>query len=125
MLLAKRSKRQTRMVSNFRLRASAIKLFSPWSRILSAGFAHVDIFSKDFEFPRGAVGSQVAQLEVAALVSGADACIDRHSHSLDLPSRGRGGQGERTKRPFLNQEKASAKVLILPGANYTDSGPPF
>ena len=85
-----------------------------WPRVLSARFAHVDIFSEDFEFPRGAIGSQVAQLKVAALILGADACIDRHSHSLDLRSRGRGGQGERSKRPFLSQEKASPKVLILP-----------
>ena|SRR5208282_1309835 len=91
------------------------QVVQPWSRILSAGFAHVDIFSEDFEFPRGAVGSQVAQLEVAALIFGADASIDRHSHSLDLPSRGRGGQGEMTKRPLLNQEKASPRVLILRG----------
>jgi hypothetical protein len=32
---------------------------------------------------------------------------------------------ESQKRPFLNQEESSAKLLIFRGANYPDSGPVF
>ena len=95
-----------------------------WPRVFGAGFAYVDVFSKDFEFPRRAVSSQIAELEIAALVFSAHAGVNRNSHSLDLRSRGSGGQDGGLNGPFLNQEEASPIVLILPG-QFHRFRPPF
>src|SRR6266566_5579280 len=50
--------------------------------ILCPGLANISVFSGRVEAPRSAIGSQVSQLHLAALIFSADAGVDSNSHPV-------------------------------------------
>src|ERR1019366_5170216 len=78
---AKRSKRQTKIESNFRLRAAAMSSLSSGREVLRPRLADVDVLANDGEPPSGAVRSQVTHLHITALVLGAHSGVDGCSHT--------------------------------------------
>src|ERR1039458_8688518 len=78
---AKRSKRQTRIESNFLLRASAMSSFSSGRESFAPGLADVDVLTNDGEPARGALRPQVTHLHFTALLFGAHSGVDCCSHT--------------------------------------------
>src|ERR1019366_1622060 len=92
---AKRSKRQTKIESNFRLRASAMSSLSSGRESFAPDWPMSNVLANDGEAPSGAVRSQVTHLHLTALLLGAHSGVDSCSHTRIRTTEQRGKLGKK------------------------------